>query len=146
MAFHERLKQAMKESGLGDRALATLVTKLAGKKVPWQTVQRIRLTSATSSRYAPEFAEALGVSLLWLSRGEGPMRPAMGVAESKAAYNALSEAAVRIAKKFDKLPAQLKLTAELLMDTLALVDHKRYRRWEQDMTTRTATRDRSRIP
>lgn len=130
----------MKEFGVGDRALATQVTKIAGKKVPWQTVQRIRLTKATSSRYAPEFARALGVSLVWLSRGEGPMRQSLAVAESKAEYGALSVAAIRVGRKFDKLPAQLKLNFELLLDTLSLVDHRRYRRWEQEEATRAATR------
>jgi phage repressor protein C with HTH and peptisase S24 domain len=71
-----RLKEAMEDAGLSQERLAKAAST-KNQKVTQQTVQQLlRPGGLQSSKHLPSLAKALGVSLDWLTSGEGEKKPA----------------------------------------------------------------------
>jgi hypothetical protein len=66
-----RLKWAMDQARMDDKAVAREVGRLAGKNVPWQTIQSIRSGASKSSGYISHIAAALNCDAIWLGSGQG---------------------------------------------------------------------------
>jgi hypothetical protein len=100
----KRLIWAMDQSGQDDHAIAALLSKMVGRKVPWQTIQGIRRGKSQSSRYITQISEILGCSTAWLATGKGDPYVA------KMALPPISEitpATVAMAKRWQALPPNL---------------------------------------
>jgi phage repressor protein C with HTH and peptisase S24 domain len=69
----KRLSDAMRAAGLNQSELARAASR-PGQPVTQQNVQQLVGARNTSSKHLPAIAEALGVSLDWLSRGGEPLR------------------------------------------------------------------------
>lgn len=74
--LQDRLDVALERCGGNQSELARRVSELLGRDVPPQTIQKLcnrEVAKPTrTSRLLPEIAKATGLSLMWLTTGEGP--------------------------------------------------------------------------
>lgn len=73
MAMGQRLKFARTAKRLSQAALAELTTEKSGREVSQGTISAIENRDTSSSELTPFFADALGISYMWLATGLGDM-------------------------------------------------------------------------
>lgn len=102
-----RLKWAMEQMDQDDKKVAADVSRALSKKIPWQTIQSIRLGNSQSSRYLTQIADSVKVSAKWLSTGEGEPYGAKAPT-FLGAHSDLTPASLAFARRWQALPAHLK--------------------------------------
>jgi hypothetical protein len=103
----DRLKWAMDQAAMDDKAVARGVSHLVGKKVPWQTIQGVRLGTSKSSAYLAQIAEVIKCSSGWLSTGRGePYANRVTVTPMAE----MTPAALALARRWQGLPPNLQST------------------------------------
>ena len=69
MKYGERLKAARKHADLTQGELAELI----GNVCTQENISKLERGNATGSEYTAQFADACGISPIWLATGKGPM-------------------------------------------------------------------------
>lgn len=65
-----RLTEAMTAARLNQRQLAERVTQLSGERLSQVAIQKIKSGKTARSKRLPDIAQALGVTVEWLARGQ----------------------------------------------------------------------------